>query len=62
MDVTRLTELLKDAEEHHAEYEATAPPHDWSQWYAAYIVARQQGRTEEEAYADSSLHVEGARQ
>jgi hypothetical protein len=61
MDVTRLTELLRDAEEHHARYESTAPPHPWSAWYAAYIVARDRGRTEDEAYADATLHVEGAR-
>jgi len=61
MDVMRLTELLQDAEEHHGRYEPTAPPHHWSGWYAAYIVARNQGRTEDEAYADATLHVEGAR-
>ena len=35
-----LTELLRETEERHGAYEATAPKHHWSGWYAAYIVAR----------------------
>ncbi len=62
MDVATLTELLREAEEHHGAYEPTAPKHHWSDWYAAYIVAREQGRTPDEAYADAVLHVEGASQ
>ena len=58
MDVTRLTELLREAEEHHGRYEPTAPPHHWSDWYAAYIVAREQGRTEDQADADATQHTE----
>jgi hypothetical protein len=61
MDVTRLAELLRDAEEHHGRYEATAPPHQWPDWYAAYIVAREQGRTKDQASAEAARHVEGAR-
>lgn len=61
MDVATLTELLREAEKHHGEYEPTAPKHHWSGWYAAYIVAREQGRTPEEAAKDGALHMEGAR-
>ena len=39
----------------------TAPKHHWSGWYAAYIVARERGRTPEEAAKDAALHMEGAR-
>ena len=60
MDVTRLTELLREAEEHHGRYEPTAPPHHWSDWYAAYIVARDQGRTGDQAVADATRHTESA--
>ena len=49
MDVERLTELLREAEQHHGEYEPTAPKHHWSTWYAGYMVAREEGRTPEEA-------------
>ena len=41
MDVATLTELMREAEERHGAYEATAPKHHWSDWYGAYIVARQ---------------------
>jgi catechol 2,3-dioxygenase-like lactoylglutathione lyase family enzyme len=60
-DVATLTELLREAEEHHGEYEPTAPKHHWSGWYAAYIVARERGRAPEEAAKDAGLHMEGAR-
>ena len=57
-DVGTLTELLKETEEHHGEYEPTAPKHHWSQWYAAYIVARERGRTSDEAAQDAALHMQ----
>jgi hypothetical protein len=62
MDVATLTDLLREAEEHHGQYEPTAPPHHWSGWYAAYIVAREQGRTPDQAAGDAGSHMETARQ
>jgi hypothetical protein len=61
MDVSTLAALLREAEEHHGTYEATAPPHQWPDWYAAYMVAREQGSTPEQAVAEAAQHVEGAR-
>jgi hypothetical protein len=61
MDVAALTDLLREAEEHHGQYEATAPEHHWSGWYAAYISAREQGRTPEEASNGAALYMEGGR-
>jgi len=61
LDVSTLTELLRETEQHHGEYEPTAPKHHWSGWYAAYIVARQDGKTPEEAAKLGKLHIEGAR-
>jgi catechol 2,3-dioxygenase-like lactoylglutathione lyase family enzyme len=61
LDVATLTELLRETEQHHGEYEPTAPKHHWSGWYAAYIVARQDGKTPEEAAKEGKLHIEGAR-
>jgi hypothetical protein len=49
LDVGTLTELLREAEKQHGQYEPTAPKHHWSGWYAAYMVARQRGKTTEEA-------------
>jgi catechol 2,3-dioxygenase-like lactoylglutathione lyase family enzyme len=60
LDVSTLTELLRETEQHHGEYEPTAPKHHWSEWYAAYIVARQDGKTPEEAAKIAKLHIEGA--
>ena len=58
MDVTTLAPLLREAEEHHGAYEATAPQHHWSDWYAAYIVSRSAGRTSTEAVRDAGMHME----
>jgi catechol 2,3-dioxygenase-like lactoylglutathione lyase family enzyme len=60
LDISTLTDLLVETEKHHGEYEPTAPKHHWSGWYAAYIVARQDGKTPEEAAKLAKLHIEGA--
>ncbi len=57
-DIATMTELLQEAEKGHGAYESTAPKHHWSQWYGAYIVARERGKTAEEAAADAALNVE----
>jgi hypothetical protein len=57
MDVTTLTELLREAEDHHGQYEPTAPPHHWSGFYAAYVIARDQGRSPEVADAEARQHM-----
>jgi catechol 2,3-dioxygenase-like lactoylglutathione lyase family enzyme len=61
LDVATLTEFFKEAETRHGQYEPTSPKHHWSAWYAAYVVARQQGRTPEEAAGDGARHIEAAR-
>jgi hypothetical protein len=58
MEVEKLAELLREAEEHHGPYEATAPKHHWSGFYAAYIVAREGGRTPEEADGDARQYMD----
>jgi len=42
-DVAALADLLHETSERHGAFEAVAPPHDWWDWYAAYMVARQGG-------------------
>lgn len=59
MDVATLAPLLRETEEHHGKYEATAPKHHWSDWYAAYLVARERGRTPEDAAKDAAIHMKG---
>jgi hypothetical protein len=61
LDVATLVSLLRETEERHGEYEATAPKHHWSDWYAAYIVARERGRTGDDAAKDAAVHMESAR-
>src|SRR5262249_40344156 len=61
LDASTLTELLRDAEQRHGAYEQKGPKHHWSEWYSGYIVARERGRTPDEAVKDAALHVERTR-
>jgi catechol 2,3-dioxygenase-like lactoylglutathione lyase family enzyme len=58
MDVATLVTLLRETEEHHGEYEPTSPKHHWSGWYAAYMVARERGKTPEVAAQEAAAHIE----
>jgi len=60
-DVASMTELLREAETQHGQYEAIAAKHHWSDWYAPYMVARERGRTPDEAVKEATSHVEGTR-
>lgn len=57
LDLATLTELLRETEQRHGGYEPTAPKHHWSEWYAAYIVARERGATSDEAVDDATRRV-----
>ena len=48
-DSGALAQLLFETAKRHGTFEATATPHDWWDWYAAYMEAREQGSTQEEA-------------
>jgi len=61
-NVRLMAELLLEAELRHRKYEASAPEHEWSSWYAAYIVARQSGKTSDHAARDATRHVEASRE
>lgn len=60
-DIATLTELLRETEQQHGEYERHAPEHHWSGWYAAYVIAREQGKSPVEAAQEASQHVENTR-
>ena len=49
MNVATLADLLRETEEHHGHYEKTHAKHDWWDWYAAYMSARETGSTPDEA-------------
>src|SRR5262249_54573385 len=50
-DVATLAELLHETSEHHDHYEKTHGKHNWWDWYAPYLSARQDGKSPEEASA-----------
>ena len=62
MDVAAIAELLKETAEHHDPYEKAAPAHDWWDWYAAYMDARQSGSNAEEAAAAAGRYMADVKQ
>ena len=60
MDVAALAELLHETAEHHDPYEKSSPPHDWWDWYAAYMTARQGGETQEQASTSAARYMADA--
>ena len=55
--IAALAGLLHETAEHHGAFEAVAPPHDWWDWYAAYMDARQRGNSQEEASAAAGRYM-----
>jgi len=60
-DIGKLAELLHETAEHHDSFEKEAPPHDWWDWYAPYLNARQHGSTPEEATAAADRFMKEVR-
>jgi catechol 2,3-dioxygenase-like lactoylglutathione lyase family enzyme len=58
MDVATLAELLHETEEHHGQYEKTHAKHNWWDWYAPYLSARQNGSSSEKAAAAADRYME----
>jgi hypothetical protein len=56
-DVARLAQLLKETSIKHGSFEAVAPPHDWWDWYAAYMDARQGGAAADDASAAANRYM-----
>ena len=50
-------ELLLETAKRHGEFEAVAPPHDWWDWYGAYMTARQAGATPDEASSAAGRYM-----
>ncbi len=61
MDVAALADLLHETADHHGAFEAVAPKHDWWDWYAAYMDARERGETPEQASAAARRYMEEVR-
>jgi catechol 2,3-dioxygenase-like lactoylglutathione lyase family enzyme len=61
IDVATLAELLHETEQHHGQYEKTHGKHNWWEWYAPYLSARQNGKSPEEATAAADRYMEDGR-
>lgn len=57
MDVAALADLLHETAEHHDLFEAAAPAHDWWDWKAPYLDARQRGASPEQAAAAAGRYM-----
>ena len=57
MDVAALAELLHETAEHHDPFEKSSPPHNWWDWYAAYMTAREQGQSQDDAAATAGRYM-----
>jgi hypothetical protein len=62
MDVGALADLLHETSGQHGSFEAVAPAHDWWDWYAAYMNARESGSTPEEASAAAGRYMAEVKQ
>jgi hypothetical protein len=59
MDVATLADLLRETGEHHHPYETTGPEHNWWDWYGAYLNARLEGNSPEQASEAAGAYMEG---
>lgn len=56
-----LAGLLRETAEHHDAFEKATPAHDWWDWYAPYLSAREQGNSAEDATAAADRYMEQTR-
>ena len=57
MDTAALAQLLHETAIRHGAFEAVAPPHDWWDWYAAYMDARRRGSAPDDAAASADAYM-----
>jgi alpha-galactosidase len=57
MDIASRAALLHETAEHHDPFEKTHAPHNWWDWYAAYMDARRQGSIAEEAASAAGRYM-----
>lgn len=56
-DVASRAALLKETAEHHDPYEKSHAPHNWWDWYSAYMTAREQGQSPDDAAATAGRYM-----
>ncbi len=59
-DVATLAELLLETAQQHDHFEKASATHDWWEWYAPYLAAREQGSNSELAEAKANRYMEEA--
>lgn len=57
MEIAELADLLHETAAQHGSFEAIAPPHDWWDWYAAYLHEREIGNTRDQAVAAAGRYL-----
>lgn len=57
-ELAELAELLHETGEHHDAFEKASAPHNWWDWYAPYLDARQRGATPADAEAAADRYME----
>ena len=60
-DIGVLAELLLETAQAHDSFEKASAPHDWWDWYAPYLSARQHGSSPEEATAAADRYMSEVR-
>jgi catechol 2,3-dioxygenase-like lactoylglutathione lyase family enzyme len=58
--IATLAELLLETAMQHDRFEKAAPAHNWWDWYAPYLAARERGSTSEQAIAAADRYMEEA--
>lgn len=58
LESTMLAELLRETSQLHDHFEKTHAEHHWSDWYAAYMSARQGGSNSTEAVVAANRYME----
>jgi catechol 2,3-dioxygenase-like lactoylglutathione lyase family enzyme len=58
VDVATLADLLRETAEHHDRFEKSHAEHQWWDWYAPYLSARQNGSSPENAAAVADRYME----
>jgi hypothetical protein len=61
LDPAALADLLHETALRHGRFEAVAPPHDWWDWYAAYMDARQIGVAPDDASEAAGRYMADAK-
>jgi hypothetical protein len=56
-DVASRAALLKETAEHHDPYEKSHAPHNWWDWYSAYMIAREQGQSQNNAVTTAGRYM-----